>query len=68
MLLHTTCHMEQGIRDDISTSVALRVKAICLSAYSTTIYYTVKVHCTHSLPTKQLLPCAHRGERSERHL
>ena len=56
MLLHTTCHMEQGIRDDISTSVALRVKAICLSAYSTIIYYPVRVQCTLSTHSaKQLL-------------
>ena len=49
MLLHTSCHIKQGIGDDLSTSAALRVKVICLSAYSTIIYYPVKVQCTLSL-------------------
>ena len=48
MLLHTSCHIKQGIGDDLSTSAALRVKVICLSAYSTIIYYPVKVQCTLS--------------------
>ena len=74
MLLHTSCHIKQGIGDDLSTSAALRVKVICLSAYSTIIYYPVKVQCTLSLlfsvqSAKQRLRVhTHGGERSERHL
>ena len=48
MLPHTSCHMEQGIGDDLSTSVALRVKAICLSAYSNN-YLLSRKSAMHSL-------------------
>ena len=48
MLLHTSCHMEQGIGDDLSTLVALRVKAICLSAYSNN-YLLSRKSAMHSL-------------------
>ena len=70
MLLHTSCHMEQGIGDDLSTLVALRVKAICLSAYSNNYLLSRKsaMHSpsTHSRHTT--FTCAHGGERFGRHL